>query len=363
MEALTAASVACLTIYDMAKAVDRGMVISGIRLIEKTGGKSGDFRAGEEIVDGACFRSRKRWPGCSRTQRRSARDRARSREAGGRVLAEPMKALRTQPPFPASAMDGYAVRAADLSPGATARGHRRSAGRRAVRRLRSGRARPCASSPARRCRTAPTRSSSRKMPTASTTSTVEVLETVAAGRHIRRAGLDFAEGEALLEPVRVLDAAALSLAAAANHAALPVLKRPLVADHRHRRRAAAAGQHPRARPDHRVEQLWRRRDRARQPAPTSSISASCADRPTRSARRVGKRARRAGADIIVTLGGASVGDHDLVNEVLTAEGMALDFWKIAMRPGKPLMFGRLGATRVSACPAIRSRASSARISS
>lgn len=46
MEALTAASVACLTIYDMAKAVDRGMVISGIRLVEKTGGKSGDYRAG-----------------------------------------------------------------------------------------------------------------------------------------------------------------------------------------------------------------------------------------------------------------------------------------------------------------------------
>jgi cyclic pyranopterin phosphate synthase len=46
MEALTAASVACLTIYDMAKAVDRGMVISGIRLMEKTGGKSGDYRAG-----------------------------------------------------------------------------------------------------------------------------------------------------------------------------------------------------------------------------------------------------------------------------------------------------------------------------
>jgi len=45
MEALTAASIACLTIYDMAKAVDRGMVISGIRLIEKTGGKSGDYRA------------------------------------------------------------------------------------------------------------------------------------------------------------------------------------------------------------------------------------------------------------------------------------------------------------------------------
>jgi cyclic pyranopterin phosphate synthase len=47
MEALTAASVACLTIYDMAKAADRGMVISGIRLVEKTGGKSGDYRAAE----------------------------------------------------------------------------------------------------------------------------------------------------------------------------------------------------------------------------------------------------------------------------------------------------------------------------
>ncbi|TIM59655.1 MAG: molybdopterin molybdenumtransferase MoeA, partial [Mesorhizobium sp.] len=50
----------------------------------------------------------------------------------------------------------------------------------------------------------------------------------------------------------------------------------------------------------------------------------------------------AGADVIVTLGGASVGDHDLVHDVLTGEGMALDFWRIAMRPGKPLMFGRLG---------------------
>ena len=58
----------------------------------------------------------------------------------------------------------------------------------------------------------------------------------------------------------------------------------------------------------------------------------------------------AGADVIVTLGGASVGDHDLVQEVLTGLGMDLDFWKIAMRPGKPLMFGRLGATRCIGLP-------------
>ncbi len=61
-------------------------------------------------------------------------------------------------------------------------------------------------------------------------------------------------------------------------------------------------------------------------------------------------ARDAKADILVTLGGASVGDHDLVGAVLQERGMALDFWKIAMRPGKPLLFGRLGATRVLGLP-------------
>jgi molybdopterin molybdotransferase len=63
-----------------------------------------------------------------------------------------------------------------------------------------------------------------------------------------------------------------------------------------------------------------------------------------------RKALNAKADVIVTLGGASVGDHDLVHQVLTGEGMALDFWKIAMRPGKPLMFGRLGATRCIGLP-------------
>ena len=58
----------------------------------------------------------------------------------------------------------------------------------------------------------------------------------------------------------------------------------------------------------------------------------------------------ADADIVVTIGGASVGDHDLVGPVLREMGMALDFWKIAMRPGKPLMFGRLGRQRVLGLP-------------
>jgi len=61
-------------------------------------------------------------------------------------------------------------------------------------------------------------------------------------------------------------------------------------------------------------------------------------------------ARADGADIVVTIGGASVGDHDLVGTVAKARGLELDFWKIAMRPGKPLMFGRLGAQRLLGLP-------------
>ena len=63
-----------------------------------------------------------------------------------------------------------------------------------------------------------------------------------------------------------------------------------------------------------------------------------------------RRAREAGADVLVTTGGASVGDHDLVKPALQAEGFALAFWKIAMRPGKPMMHGRLGPMRVLGLP-------------
>jgi molybdopterin molybdotransferase len=63
-----------------------------------------------------------------------------------------------------------------------------------------------------------------------------------------------------------------------------------------------------------------------------------------------RRARDASADILITTGGASVGDHDLVKQSLEAEGVAMAFWKIAMRPGKPMMHGRLGAMRVIGLP-------------
>ena len=111
--------------------------------------------------------------------------------------------------------------------------------------------------------------------------TVEVVETVAAGRHIRRAGLDFEQGDTLLDRHRVLDAAALSLAASANHTTLSVVRPAAGRHHRHRRRIAAAGQHAGSRPDHLLQRLWRRRGRQMPPEPTRSTSASCATARTK----------------------------------------------------------------------------------
>jgi molybdopterin molybdotransferase len=63
-----------------------------------------------------------------------------------------------------------------------------------------------------------------------------------------------------------------------------------------------------------------------------------------------RRARAIGADILVTAGGASVGDHDLVQQSLAAEGLTLSFWKVALRPGRPVMHGRLGGMHVLGVP-------------
>lgn len=268
-------------------------------------------------------------------------------EAGERVLAAPLKALRTQPPFPASAMDGYAVRAADLAVGArlsvigeAPAGAPFDGGIAPGEALRifTGGAVPDGAD------TILIQENARRIDAA----TVEVLETVAAGRHIRRAGLDFAEGEPLLEAGRALDPAALSLAAAANHARVPVVRRPVVAILATGDELLPPGSTPGpgqiiASNGYGVAAICRAAGAA-----VTDLGIVRDDRSEMAARV--REALKAKADVLVTLGGASVGDHDLVQEVLTAEGMALDFWKIAMRPGKPLMFGRLGATRVVGLP-------------
>jgi len=267
--------------------------------------------------------------------------------AAWRVLAADIAALRTQPPFDASAMDGYAVRAADVAAtpvtlhvigeAPAGKGFTGKVGPGEAVRIFTGAPVPAGADAVL------IQENTRLSPGG-----VEALEPVAAFRNIRRQGLDFREGESLLGAGRVLDPAAVSLAAAANHATLPVIRKPLVA-------ILATG-----------DELL---PPGSETGPDQIISSNAYgvaaviekmggvpldlgivpdDRPAIAAAI--DSAREAGADIIVTLGGASVGDHDLVREVLTSSGMTLDFWKIAMRPGKPLMFGRLGDVRILGLP-------------
>lgn len=268
--------------------------------------------------------------------------------ARGRVLAEDVAARRTQPPFDASAMDGYAVRAADVAdaPVRLSLAGTSAAGAAFPGELASGQA-------VRIFTGAPMPNGADAIVIQENTRAVdgggiEISEPSNAGRHIRRRGLDFSQGDRLLQAGRVLDPAALSLAAAGNHPALNVWKKPLVA-------IVATG-----------DEL---RMPGEEPGPDQIISSNaygvaaiCADNgaevidlgiaPDRASAisDMVQQALDRGADVIVTLGGASVGDHDLAHEALAGLGLELGFWKIAMRPGKPLMFGRLGTTRCLGLP-------------
>jgi molybdopterin molybdotransferase len=269
-------------------------------------------------------------------------------EADGRVLAADVAARRRQPPFDASAMDGYAVRAADIAtvPAQLETIGESQAGQRFEGTVGAGQA-------VRIFTGAPV------PPGADTIllqedadiigqGRIAAREATAAGRHIRIAGLDFELGDTLLHAGRELDPAALSLAASGNHPRVRVVGRPLVAILATGDELVAPGGDPG--PD--------------------QIIASNAFGVAAMVRRAGGRvldlgivadertimraaidqAVEARPDIIVTLGGASVGDRDLVQEVMAGAGMELDFWKIAMRPGKPLMSGRIGSTRIIGLP-------------
>ena len=150
-------------------------------------------------------------------------------EAAGRVLAEPVVALRTQPPFNASAMDGYAARAADVASAPSrldvigmapaGRGFSGSVGNRQAVRIFTGAPLPEGAD------TIVIQENVKDLGGGE----IEVTEPTAEGRNVRRRGLDFGQGDLLLDKGRALDAAALPLAASANHPALSVVRRPLVA--------------------------------------------------------------------------------------------------------------------------------------
>ncbi len=269
-------------------------------------------------------------------------------DAYNRVLAGPVTARRTQPPFDASAMDGYAVRAADVSttPARLAVIGAAPAGRGFTGRVAPGEA-------VRIFTGAP-------LPKGADTvviqenvrdtgdGAIEVLEPARLGRNVRKAGLDFSTGDLLLEKGRLLDPAALSLAASANYPEVPVVGRPLVA-------IVATGDElmppgSELGPDQIISSNAYGVAAAARSVGARAIDLGIARDDREAIAALVRKAVAAGANVIVTLGGASVGDHDLVHDVLTAEGMTLDFWKIAMRPGKPLMFGRMGAIRCVGLP-------------
>ncbi len=265
-------------------------------------------------------------------------------DALGRVLAGDVAARLTQPPFPASAMDGYAIRAAEARTGARLKviGISR-AGFRFAGTLGPGEAvRIFTGAPVPEGADAILIQENARREG----ETIEVLEPVAAGRHIRPAGLDFKEGDTPLRMNSALGAHALSLAASMGHAALPVRRRPRVAILANGDELVPPGATPG--PDQIVSSNGVGLAALVRQQGGEAIDLGIApDRREAITAFVGKAA---GADILVVSGGASVGEHDLVQEALKDAGMALDFWRIAMRPGKPLMVGRLGAMRVLGLP-------------
>jgi molybdopterin molybdotransferase len=262
----------------------------------------------------------------------------------GRVLAAPLVARLTQPPADVSAMDGYAVRAADATAGARLRvvgaapaGHpfAGTVGPGEAVRIFTGGFVPAGADGLLLQEDAE-----------ETAGIVTLREAVQPGRWIRRQGLDFAANDVLLPAGRKLTARDIGLAAAANHPWLTVRRRPrigilatgdeialpgealpaggIVSSNAHALAALvqAGGGEPLVLPI----------------APDDEEAILAAAEAAR------------GADLIVTTGGASVGEHDLIQKALGTGDFELGFWKIAMRPGKPLIWGRFGPTPVLGLP-------------
>jgi molybdopterin molybdotransferase len=267
--------------------------------------------------------------------------------AEGRILAEDVAALRTQPPDDVSAMDGYAVRAADV---AAAPARLRLIGEVAAGRPFAGSVGP---GQAARIFTGGV------LPAGSDTvviqelterdgDTVVVAKPTTRGRNVRLAGLDFRKGHVGLRAGRRLSGRDLSLAAAMNHPAVPVHRRPKIAIVATGDELVPPGSEPG--PGQIVySNVFALAALARREGADVIDLGILPDRLEETIAGV-RRARELGADVLLTAGGASVGDYDLVQPALAAEGLALSFWKVALRPGKPLLSGKLGAMRVLGLP-------------
>lgn len=265
--------------------------------------------------------------------------------ASGRVLAQDVAARRTQPPFDVSAMDGWACRQSDLASipaklkpvGHAAAGgrHDGTVGAGECVRIFTGAPLPDG-----------TDAIVIQEDADRTGDILTVHEAPKPGQWIRKAGLDFAEGQVLLSAGRLLGPSDVALAAAMNVPWLQVRRKPRIA-------VLATGDEL-ARPGEPI-------------GPNQIVSSNniglCALIETNGGVAVDlgiardteadlreKAAASAGCDLLLTLGGASVGEHDLIHKILGGDGKSIDFWNIAMRPGKPLMFGRVGLGNGVAIP-------------
>lgn len=264
--------------------------------------------------------------------------------ARARVLARDLKARRDQPPFDASAMDGYAVNSANAAVGAELKVIGISAAGHGFKRaLRSGEAvRIFTGAPV------PGGADSILIQENASAAADSLLVKVAVrpGLHIRPRGLDFRKGEVVLRQGQRLSARDIGLAAAMNLSHIPVRRRPIVGILATGDELVEPGTPPAA------DQISSSNNLA-----LAAFVEWAGGRPLLlgtvkdSLREIRAAIRRAkSADILITSGGASVGEHDLVRKALEEEGITLAFWKIAMRPGKPLMFARRKKQRIVGLP-------------
>jgi molybdopterin molybdotransferase len=267
--------------------------------------------------------------------------------ADGCVLAYDLKALRTQPPADVSAMDGYAVRAADVA-GAPVR-------LKVIGEVAAGRPFAAAVGPGETARIF----TGGFVPDGADTvviqehtnrdgDSVEVQKSASKGRNVRPKGLDFRAGETLFAKGHRLTARDLALAAGMNHPLLPVHRRPNIALFATGDELVPPGREPG--PGQIVySNGYALAALARAEGATVTDLGVVHDTLQATVTAI-RDARNVPADILVTTGGASVGDYDLVQKALAKEGVDLSFWKVAMRPGRPLMYGRLGAMHVLGLP-------------
>jgi len=265
------------------------------------------------------------------------------RAAAGRVLARDVAARRSQPPFPAAAMDGYAVPEAEPAPGAsyTVIGEA-AAGHGWAGRIGSGEA-------VRIFTGAPVPQGGAHVVIQEDViragERITLKSSLGDGPNIRPAGGDFREGDVLAAPRR-LGPADIALAAAMDLPVLPCTRKPDVALIATGDELAMPGEIPG--PDAIIASnafglaamIEAEGGRARLLPIARDTEASLAQ----------ALELASGADMIVTIGGASVGDHDIVGRVAASHGLDRAFYKVAMRPGKPLMAGRLGGAVMLGLP-------------